>query len=76
MNTLEWFDVEGESKPVIAQSDLANDYGYYQGSMSNHHRVYDDLIQSIEGNGNLLEAKDAIATVEMIEKIYAATKKE
>ena len=76
LNTLEWFDVEGESKPVISQSDLANDYGYYQGSMSNHHRVYDDLVQSIEGNGNLLEAKDAIATVEMIEKIYAATKKE
>ena len=44
--------------------------------MSNHHKVYDDLVQSIEGNGNLLEAKDAIATVEMIEKIYAATKKE
>ena len=76
LNTLEWFDVEGESKPIISQSDLANDYGYYQGSMSNHHKVYDDLVQSIEGNGNLLEAKDAIATVEMIEKIYAATKKE
>ena len=76
LNTLEWFDVEGESKPIISQSDLANDYGYYQGSMSNHHKVYDDLVQSIEGNGNLLEAKDAIATVEMIEKIYAATKKD
>jgi UDP-N-acetyl-2-amino-2-deoxyglucuronate dehydrogenase len=76
LNTLEWFDVEGESKPIISQSDLANNYGYYQGSMSNHHRVYDDLVQSIEGNGNLLEAKDAIATVEMIEKIYAATKKD
>ena len=76
LNTLEWFDVEGEAKPIISQSDLGNDYGYYQGSMSNHHRVYDDLVQSIEGNGKLLEAKDAIATVEMIEKIYAATKKE
>jgi UDP-N-acetyl-2-amino-2-deoxyglucuronate dehydrogenase len=76
LNTLEWFDVDGESKPIISRSDLANDYGYYQGSMSNHHRVYDDLVESIEGNGNLLEAKDAIATVEMIEKIYAATKKE
>jgi UDP-N-acetyl-2-amino-2-deoxyglucuronate dehydrogenase len=76
LNTLEWFDVEGEPKPAVSESHLANDYGYYQGSMSNHHRVYDDLVRSIEGNGNLLEAKDAIATVEMIEKIYAATKKE
>lgn len=74
LNTLEWFDVEGEVKPKISLSQSANDYGYYQGSMSNHHMVYDDLVQSIEGNGNLLEAKDAIATVQMIEKIYAATK--
>ena len=75
LNTLEWFDVEGEPKPVISPSDLPNDYGYYQGSMSNHHKVYDDLIRSIDGDGNLLEAKDAIATVEIIESIYNSSTK-
>jgi UDP-N-acetyl-2-amino-2-deoxyglucuronate dehydrogenase len=75
LNTLEWFDVEGEPKPTISLSHLPNDYGYYQGSMSNHHKVYDDLIRSIDGDGNLLEAKDAIATVEIIESIYNSSTK-
>lgn len=74
LNTLEWHDVEGESKPFIDTSFPPNEYGFYQGSMSNHHKVYDDLILSLQGNGSLLEAKDAIATIQIIEKIYAATK--
>src|SRR5437763_547102 len=73
LNTLEWFEVEGESTPEILQTYSPNDYGFYKGSMSNHHKVYDDLILSLDGNGSLLEARDAIATIEIIEKIYAAT---
>jgi predicted dehydrogenase len=73
LNTLEWHQVEGEPKPELLSSPSANDYGFYQGSMSNHHKVYDDLILSLDGNGSLLQAKDAIATVDIIEKIYAAT---
>ena len=41
--------------------------------MSNHDKVYQDLIHSLNGNGSLLEAKDAVKTIEIIEKIYAAT---
>jgi predicted dehydrogenase len=73
LNTLEWYEVEGQPKPALTVSPSANDYGFYQGSMSNHHKVYDDLILSLKGNGSLLEARDAIATIEIIEKIYAAT---
>lgn len=73
LNTLEWFDVNGEPIPDLIVAPSANDYGFYQGSMSNHHKVYDELILSLDGNGSLLEAKMAIATIEIIEKIYAAT---
>ena len=73
LNTLEWFEVDGEAKPEMLASHTANDYGFYQGSMSNHHKVYDDLILSLEGNGSLLEARDAIATIQIIEKIYGAS---
>jgi len=73
LNTLEWHEVEGLPKPELISSPSANDYGFYQGSMSNHHKVYDDLILSLNGNGSLLQAKDAIATIEIIQKIYAAT---
>lgn len=70
LNTLEWYDVEGQSKPGLVDEQSANNYGFYQGSMSNHHKVYDDLVLSLNGNGNLLEAKDAIKTIEIIETIY------
>jgi predicted dehydrogenase len=75
LNTLEWHEVEGRPKPEFLSSPSANDYGFYQGSMSNHQKVYDDLILSLNGNGSLLEAKDAIATIEIIEKIYAAAER-
>jgi UDP-N-acetyl-2-amino-2-deoxyglucuronate dehydrogenase len=74
LNTLEWFDVEEQEKPQLKATATPNDYGFYQGSMSNHDKVYLDLIASINGNGNLVEAKEAIKTIEIIEKIYASTK--
>jgi UDP-N-acetyl-2-amino-2-deoxyglucuronate dehydrogenase len=70
LNTLEWYDVEGETRPEFSQPTTPNSYGFYQGSMSNHNKVYDDLILSLNGNGSLLEARDAIKTIEMIESIY------
>lgn len=73
LNTLEWFEVEGMEKPVIASLQGANDYGYYQGSMSNHHLVYDDLVCSLDGKGSLMEARDAVKTIEIIAKIYGDT---
>jgi len=73
LNTLEWHEVENIEKPVFPVARPANDYGFYQGSMSNHHKVYDELIRSLKGNGSLLEARNAVSTIEIIEKIYAAT---
>lgn len=74
LNTLEWHEVEGIEKPVLSVARPANDYGFYQGSMSNHHKVYDELVRSLNGNGSLLEARNAVSTIEIIEKIYAATR--
>jgi UDP-N-acetyl-2-amino-2-deoxyglucuronate dehydrogenase len=73
LNTVEWYDIEGCSRPEFSKPYAPNDYGFYQGSMSNHNKVYDDLVLSLNGNGTLLEASDAIATIEIIQKIYAAT---
>lgn len=75
LNTLDWFEVEGMDKPMLQSSGGPNEYGFYQGSMSNHHQVYDDLLRSLDGNGSLLEARDAVKTVEIIERIYAATER-
>lgn len=73
LNTLEWYETADQQKPVLQINTFPNQYGFYQGSMSNHDKVYAELIASIGGTGNLLEAKDAIKTIEIIEKIYAAS---
>lgn len=73
LNTLEWYETDDQKKPVLKINTFPNQYGFYQGSMSNHDKVYAELISSIGGTGNLLEAKDAIKTIEIIEKIYAAS---
>lgn len=73
LNTIEWYDADDE-KPILTQKTNPNDYGFYQGSMSNHEKVYQDLIASLNGNNQLLEAKDAIKTVEIIQKIYERSK--
>ena len=76
LNTLEWFVAEKQEPPQLKSSSPPNEYGFYQGSMSNHHKVYDDLIHSLDGNGSLLQARDAVKTIEIIEKIYAGSEKQ
>jgi predicted dehydrogenase len=71
LNRVEWYEDNGINK---IQS-YANDYVFYQGSMSNHHIVYDELIKALSSNASNLsiEAKEAAKTVEIIEEIYKNT---
>ncbi len=51
----------------------ANEYGFYQGSMSNHDKVYQNLVDVINNNAQMAASSyDGLKTVEIIEKIYAA----
>jgi predicted dehydrogenase len=49
-----------------------NQYGFYNGSMSNHTEVYDQLIRALENEEDFVNAYDGLNTVETIEKIYKA----
>lgn len=55
------------------QSSEPNNYGNYQGSMRNHHCVYDSLVQSLQHQApyytSIEEAKN---TIELINLIYQA----
>lgn len=74
LNTLEWQMVEGEKERHFLPQGSANDYGFYTGSMSNHDKVYQDLIKALQQKENSLpEDHEAVKTIEIIEKIYAAT---
>lgn len=74
LNELDFFSVEGEAAPVLAAGRPPNRYGIYEGSMSNHDKVYENLILAL-GNPHhpFVEAAEALRSVEIIEKIYAAS---
>ncbi len=56
---------------VAASVSKANDYGTYTGSMSNHDKVYDNVMGVLKNNATVVtNAKEAMKTVEIIERIY------
>ena len=71
LNTIEYqatngFDIEG-----LPQGGPANQYGDYEGSMSNHDLVIDNVIRSLQGHEEIMtNAYDGLKTVEIIENIY------
>ncbi len=74
LNTIEYFAVENTSLPVLSQGNQAHHYGYYTGSMSNHDKVYEELQRALlDTSYPFLEAAEANKSVEMIERIYAAS---
>jgi UDP-N-acetyl-2-amino-2-deoxyglucuronate dehydrogenase len=72
LNELEYFSVENEQAPVMQKGNNANKYGFYEGSMSNHDKVYNAFVQSLNDNtSTLASAQETMKTVAIIEKIYS-----
>jgi predicted dehydrogenase len=70
LNTLEYFQVHDVPKPDLGEAAEANDYGTYKGSMSNHHKVFEDIVRVWNEPGaehNLVDATEGIDTVRFIE---------
>ncbi len=71
LNTLEYASGEGLDTILETSGKPANDYGTYQGSMSNHDQVYDQVVARLTGKNALYTgAEDGLRTVAAIEKIY------
>ena len=59
--------------PSLPLGRPSNNYGFYQGSMSNHDKVYDELTKALLAKPfDLPSATEAAGTVAIIEKILAA----
>jgi UDP-N-acetyl-2-amino-2-deoxyglucuronate dehydrogenase len=71
LNTLEYQQIDDYVIPALNKGNLANQYGGYSGSMSNHDKVYDNVLAVLAGKEKVatsgLEGK---STVQLIEKIY------
>jgi UDP-N-acetyl-2-amino-2-deoxyglucuronate dehydrogenase len=71
LNELEYFNVEGIEKPKLPMGNPANGYGFYQGSMSNHDKVYENLVLALQNNAHpFANGEEGLKTVEIIEMIY------
>src|SRR6187399_1594243 len=73
LNELEYQQIDDLVIPGLPSGNKANEYGSYQGSMSNHDKVYQNLVDVIHNNAKMAaNSNDGLKTVQIIEKIYAA----
>jgi len=73
LNVLEYQQIQDYVIPSLPAGNKANEYGFYEGSMSNHDKVYKNLADVIHNNAKMAASShDGWKTVEIIEKIYAA----
>ena len=71
LNVLEYQEIENFRVENIPESGPANNYGSYQGSMSNHDKVYENVIDVLTNGGKITtNFLDGLKTVQIIEKIY------
>lgn len=75
LNELEYQNIEGFEFKDLPKGNSANNYGQYQGSMSNHDKVYENVIEVLTNNGIIsTNSFEGLKTVEIIDKIYASAK--
>ncbi|TAL50388.1 MAG: Gfo/Idh/MocA family oxidoreductase [Chitinophagaceae bacterium] len=73
LNVLEYQNIEGYEIKNLPEGNKPNDYGNYQGSMSNHDKVYQNLLEVLTNNAAVsANSFEGFKTVEIIEKIYSA----
>jgi UDP-N-acetyl-2-amino-2-deoxyglucuronate dehydrogenase len=85
LNELEYQDIQDHVIEALPPGNPPNNYGFYQGSMSNHDKVYQHVIEAIQGSagadavrtagaGSNANGYEGLKTVEIINKIYATVK--
>lgn len=71
LNVLEYQEIDNFILENIPISGPPNNYGSYQGSMSNHDKVYKNVINVIENGASITtNFLDGLKTVQIIERIY------
>lgn len=72
LNTIEYQQLAGEALPPINITAKSNDYGLYQGSMSNHDKVIQNVVDVLHHNHPIMTgAEEGREVVRMIELMYA-----
>ena len=75
LNELEYQNIDGFEIKDLPKGNTSNNYGNYQGSMSNHDKVYENLVNvMLSGDSISANAFEGLKTVEIIDKIYSSIK--
>lgn len=71
LNVLEYQSIEGLEIKDLPAGNKPNNYGAYQGSMSNHDQVIANVINVVSNGGRIaVNGFDGLRTVELIQNIY------
>lgn len=75
LNELEYQNIEDYKIEGLPEGNPANNYGKYQGSMSNHDKVYQNVVDVLS-NGGIIATNgfEGLKTVEIIDKIYQSAR--
>ena len=75
LNELEYQNIEGFEIKDLPVGNKPNNYGTYFGSMSNHDKIYDNVIDVLKHGGSIAtNFFEGMKTVEIIDKIYQSAK--
>ena len=73
LNELEYQCIEDYEIKDLPKGNPPNMYGTYTGSMSNHDKVYENLVEVLSEKGSIAtNGFEGLKTVEIIDKIYRA----
>jgi predicted dehydrogenase len=75
LNELDYQNIKDIEIKNLPKGNPANNYGQYQGSMSNHDKVYENVVDVLNHQGIIAtNGFEGLKTVEIIDKIYSAVK--
>jgi len=75
LNELEYQNIEGYQIKDLPEGNRPNNYGNYLGSMSNHDKIYSNVIDVLHNGGSIAtNFFEGMKTVEIIDKIYQSAK--
>lgn len=73
MNEVEYCHIKNYTMPILDASNPPNDYGPYKGSAANHHYIYENISDVLNGNGSITtNALEGMKVVDIIENIYSS----
>lgn len=76
LNEVEYQQVKGMEPAELKAGRSANEYGEYQGSMSNHEDIYANVHAVLTSGGTIgAIGFEGLKTVEIIDKIYSAARR-